>query len=244
MTVAADKLDDAGRAETGRMVALDHVTVQYYQRSRVVTALSDVSFIVHPGQSVGILGTKGSGKTTLIRLLAKLEQPMTGRVVHHNMTASWPLWARTGLIRGMTVRDNIRFTAQLYGRAAPDLIRSVDDFAGLGASMDRLLGDLPASTMAKVMFSAAVGLDFDFYPIDGLNATSDLEFRRKADETLQMLRRRAAIVLATGRAAAIKQYCDVAYVLHRGVLTHHDTIDKAIRYFRTCSAEPGEEAAS
>lgn len=229
MAAAASKMPE-------RIIAFDDVSVQYYDRGRIMTALRDVNFAVTPGQSVAIMGTKGSGKSTLIRLLCNLEKPLVGRVVHHNMTVSWPVWARTGLIRSMTARDNIRFTAQLYGRSAPDIIRRVDDFVHLGGKMDALLGDLPSSTMAKVMFATAAALDFDCYPIDDWLATRDHEFRRKAEDTLQSLRQRSTLVLATSRTNFVRDYCDVAYVLHRGVLTHHDTIDEAIRYYRGCAA--------
>lgn len=219
-----------------RLIGFDGVSVRYYDGRHIVTALHDISLVLTPGQSVAILGTKGSGKSTLVRLLCNLEKPLVGRVLHHNMSVSWPIWARTGLIRTMTARDNIRFTAQLYGKSAPDIIRRVDDFVHLGEKMDVLLGDLPSSTMAKVMFATAVALDFDCYPIDDWLVTRDHEFRRKAEDALQALRQRSTLVLATSRTNFVRDYCDVAYVLHRGVLTHHDTIDEAIRYFRGCAA--------
>ncbi len=219
-----------------KIIAFQGVTVQYIERKSIVTALHDINLAIHERQSVAIMGTKGSGKSTLIRLLANMEAPMTGRVVHHNMSVSWPVWARTGLIRGMTVRDNIRFTAQLYGRSPPQVIRSVDDFVHLGSNMDLLLGDLPTSTTAKVMFATAVALDFDCYPVDDWLVTHDHEFRRKAEAALQDLRSRASLVLATGRTNFVHQFCDVAYVLHQGVLTSYDTIDEAIRAYRAHSA--------
>ncbi|RJF94490.1 ATP-binding cassette domain-containing protein [Oleomonas cavernae] len=219
-----------------KVAAFEGVTVQYYERGHIRTALHDVSLTIRGGESVAILGTKGSGKSTFIRLLANLETPMVGRVAHHNMSVSWPVWARTGLIRGMTVRDNIRFTAQLYGRSPPQVIRSVDDFVHLGRNMDVLLGALPSSTMAKVMFATAVALNFDCYPIDGWLVTHDHEFRRKAEAALQDLRSRASLVLATSRTNFVHHFCDVAYVLHQGVLTPYDTIDEAIRTFRAYSA--------
>lgn len=226
----------AAKQGLGRVVALDQVTVQYLRQGRLVTALDNVSLAIGPRQSIGILGTKGSGKTTLLRLLAGLEIPSSGRLVHHGMTVSWPLWARTGLMRTMTVRDNIRFLAQLYGRSPPDLIRSVDDFAQLGGAMDRLLGDLPSTAAAKVMCAAAIGLGFDCYPVDGMLVSSDKAFRARADGILRSLRERSSLVIGSSRTAYIRDNCDVAYVLHQGVLTRHDRTDDAIRFYRECAA--------
>lgn len=224
-----------------RLIGLDGVTVKYLDGNRIVTALHDINLAIEPGKSIAILGTKGAGKSTLIRLLSRMEKPLNGRMIHHDMTVSWPLWARTGLMRPMTVRDNIRFVAQLYGRSTPDVIRQVDDFALLGADMDRLLGDLHSSTMAKVMFATAVALEFDCYPIDGWLVTHDQDFRRKAEAALKSLRKRSSLVIAISRTNFVREYCDVAYVLHRGVLTPHDSIDEAIRHFRSCSdSEAGQ----
>lgn len=226
---------NAAQEHNAGVVAVEGVSVHYYDNGHVATALRDVNLAIGERQSIAILGTKGSGKSTLIRLLAGLERPMVGRVVHHNMSVSWPLWARTGLIRGMTVRDNIRFAAQLYGRSAPDVICEVDDFVHLGGNMDVLLGDLPSSTMSKVMFATAVALNFDCYPIDGWLVTRDHEFRRRTEGVLQELRSRASLVLAISRTNLVRHFCDVAYVLHQGVLTSYDTIDQAISAYRAHS---------
>ncbi|MCF4167271.1 ATP-binding cassette domain-containing protein [Zavarzinia compransoris] len=231
-----------------RVVGMEGVTVRYLERNRIVTALHDINLAVAAGQSVGIVGTKGSGKSTLIRMLSHLEKPLVGRVFSHGMTVSWPLWARQGMIRSLTVRDNIRFTAQLYGRPAPEIIRRVDDFVQLGGHIDLLLNRLPASTMSKVMFATAVAMEFDCYPIDDWVVSEDREYRSRAEETVKSLRRRSTLVLATNRASLVRSLCDVAYVLHRGVLTAHDTIDEAFRYFRRCqadtsAAEAGEAGA-
>lgn len=225
----------ARAVQIDKVLALEGVTVQYYERSHIKTVLRDVSLAIRGGESIAILGGKGSGKSTLIRLLANLEAPMIGRVYHHNMRVSWPVWARTGLIRGMTVRDNIRFTAQLYGQSAPYVIRSVDDFVELGSNMDLLLGELPTTTMAKVMFATALALNFDCYPVDDWLVTHDHAFRARAEAALENVRSRASLVLATSRTNFVHRFCDAAYVLHQGVLTPHDTIDEAIRAYRESS---------
>jgi capsular polysaccharide transport system ATP-binding protein len=96
--------------------------------------LRGVSAQFRKGERVGILGRNGTGKSTLVRILAGVEAPTRG-VVRRSMSVSWPIGMAAGFHPAMTGRDNCRFIARIYGRPAQETVEFVEDFAELGEYM-------------------------------------------------------------------------------------------------------------
>src|SRR3954451_18845817 len=101
-------------------------------------ALRDVSFDVRPGESIGVVGRNGQGKSTLLKLVAGVLIQDEGRVLVNGGVA--PLIEITGgFVGDLTVRENVRLTAGLHGMPKAEVARRFDgiiDFAELGEFVD------------------------------------------------------------------------------------------------------------
>jgi capsular polysaccharide transport system ATP-binding protein len=100
--------------------------------------LDDVSFVIPPRVSVGILGANGAGKSTLLRILAGVDKPTRGAVERH-CRVSWPLGFGGGLQGSMTGRQNARFVCRIHGHEddIPERLDRIAAFAALGDKFDQ-----------------------------------------------------------------------------------------------------------
>ncbi|MBA4220698.1 MAG: mannosyltransferase [Methylobacterium sp.] len=136
------KLVSPAPAETAQpAIEVAHLTKAFYdsEGDRVTLAVSDVSFSVAPGEFVCIVGPSGCGKTTVLRILADLEQTLSGTVALHSPTPPAMVFQEASVLPWLTVSENIAFPLSLKGvsRAAQDkrvgdllALTGLADFAG------------------------------------------------------------------------------------------------------------------
>ena len=99
------------------MLEFDNVSKSFWTGTQRKVILDRVSFRVEPGRSIGILAPNGTGKTTLINMMAGLEKPDEGRIVR-GCRISFPLGFMGGVVKRHTGRENARYVARLYGQPA------------------------------------------------------------------------------------------------------------------------------
>lgn len=213
------------------MIAFENVTKQFVRGRATVEVLRDATVTFDDKVNIGILGPRGSGKSTLIKLLAKRMAPDRGRVTHHG-TVSWPLATKNLFLQTLTLRTNLRIVAELYGAWPPSVIRKVDEIAELGPYLDRTVRDVPRDIHTKTMYSLCLALGFDCYLADEALFIGDAAFRHKAEIYLQKFRYRHSFVIATRHIGIVRQYCDIVYLLHGGLLRRYDDPRKAIQDYK------------
>jgi capsular polysaccharide transport system ATP-binding protein len=213
------------------MIAFQNVTKVYPTRDggkrRV---LDNVSFEINRGQSFGILGRNGSGKSTMIRLLGGVEQPDSGKVVR-DMSVSWPLGFVGGFQTSLTGVDNIRFIARIYGMAFDNLLEFVEDFAEIGEYMRMPVRTYSSGMRARLMFGISLALEFDCYLIDEATAVGDARFREKCERALAARREDGALVMVSHEARVLRDHCNRGAFLHDGRLTVYDDLEMAIEAY-------------
>ena len=141
-----------------------------------------VSFRVEIGTCLGVLTPNGTGKATLIKMMAGLEKPDEGEI-HRSCRISFPLGFMGGVVTKHTARENCRFIAKLYG-IDPDYVEAYCRWlCGLEEYFDQPLGTYSSGMKSRFMFSLISALDFDMYLInEGMPRSMDAVFNRKAGE--------------------------------------------------------------
>ncbi|WP_299561549.1 ATP-binding cassette domain-containing protein [uncultured Sulfitobacter sp.] len=209
------------------MLEFRNVSKSFWTGTQHKVILDQVSFRVELGKSMGILAPNGTGKTTLINMMAGLEKPDEGEIAR-DCNISFPLGFMGGVVSKVSAMENARYIARLYG-LDPDYVESFCRWlCGLGEYFDQPLGTYSAGMRARFSFALMLALDFDMYLIDeGMPSTTDVEFNRKAGEILQERLRTTTIVIVSHQAQTLEKFARSAAVLMNGQLNVFDSLEEA-----------------
>jgi len=210
------------------MITVTDVSKDYHSETRHTyhRVLSNVSFVLGPGEKIAVLGANGAGKSTLIRLVAGVELPTVGSI-ERTMSVSWPVGTTGGVGRSMTGNDNIRLICRLYNKPFKLMREFVDDFAELGKYLAEPVITYSSGMQARLNFALSLAVDFDCYLIDEVIAVGDHRFQRRSHEELFDKRADRSLMLASHIPQIVKDYCSRALVLHRGRGKMFDDLDLA-----------------
>ena len=215
-----------------RVISLRRVTKRYYVDGHWKHVLNGITCSIPFGSSLGIVGVNGSGKSTLMRILAGVEAPTSGEVIRVG-TVSWPLAAGSGFMPRLTGEQNVRFIARLYGLDPKDCIEFVRDFSELGPALKEECYTYSAGMRARLGFAASMAVAFDFYLVDEVVAVGDQRFQEKCRRAFAQRRRNATVVMISHQPATLQQFCDSAAILQGGRLIFYDTVEHAMRAYRS-----------
>ena len=213
------------------MLEFDNVSKSYWTGKQRKVILERASFRVELGTSVGILARNGSGKTTIINMMAGLEKPDEGEI-RRTCRISFPLGFMGGVVNKHTAVENSRYIARLYG-LDPDYVESYCRWlCNLGEYFDQPIGTYSSGMRSRFSFALMLALDFDIYLIDeGMPGTTDVEFNRKAGAILQERLRTTTIIIVSHQPAILEKFARSAAVLMNGQLHMFDTLEEAKRLY-------------
>ncbi|MDW4549917.1 ATP-binding cassette domain-containing protein [Defluviimonas sp. D31] len=213
------------------MLEFENVSKSFWTGRGRKVILDRASFRVELGQSLGILAPNGTGKTTIINMMAGLEKPDEG-VVRKSCRVSFPLGFMGGVVSRHTARENARFIARLYG-LDPDYVEAFSRWVcGIDEYFDMPVGTFSSGMKARFSFSLLLAIEFDIYLIDeGMPSTTDAEFNRKAGAILKDRLRTATVVVVSHQAETLEKFCRSAAVLRNGRLHMFDTLEEAKRMY-------------
>src|SRR4051812_21441112 len=203
---------------------------------RELHALRGVSFDVHRGEFFGIVGRNGSGKSSLLKILASIYRPDSGRVRTAGVVAPF-IELGVGFNPELTARENGVLNGVLMGLSLGEARRRLDavlDFAELRDFVDLKLKNYSSGMMVRLAFSVMVQADADIMLIDEVLAVGDAAFSQKCLDVFRDKRRAGkTVVLVTHDMATVQGFCDRAMVLHDGEMQYvGDPEEAALRYFR------------
>lgn len=213
------------------MLEFENVSKSFWTGKQRKVILDRASFRVELGNSLGILAPNGTGKTTIINMMAGLEKPDEGEI-RKTCRISFPLGFMGGVVPKHTARENARFIARLYG-LDPDYVEAFSRWlCGLEEYFDMPLGTYSAGMRSRFTFSLMLALEFDIYLIDeGMPSTTDVEFNRKAGAILKDRLREATVIVVSHQASTLEKFCRSAAVLRHGQLYMFDTLEEAKRMY-------------
>lgn len=209
------------------MLEFENVSKSFWTGTQHKVILDRVSFRVELGNSLGILAPNGTGKTTLINMMAGLEKPDEGEI-RRGCRISFPLGFMGGVVSRLSALENSRYIARLYG-LDPDYIESFCRWmCNLGEYFEQPLGTYSSGMRARFTFSLMLALDFDIYLIDeGMPGSTDVEFNRKAGEILKERLRTTTVIIVSHQPETLEKFARSAAVLMGGQLYMFDTLEEA-----------------
>ncbi|MHA6267203.1 ATP-binding cassette domain-containing protein [uncultured Aliiroseovarius sp.] len=209
------------------MLEFKNVSKSFWTGKQRKVILDNASFRVELGNSLGILAPNGTGKTTLINMMAGLEKPDEGEIVR-SCRISFPLGFMGGVSGRLSAKENARYIAKLYG-LDPDYIEAFTRWlCGLEEYYDFPVATYSSGMRSRFTFSLLLALDFDIYLIDeGMPQTTDVEFNRKAGDVLQERLKGATVIVVSHQAQTLEKFCHSAAVLRDGQFKMFDTLEEA-----------------
>jgi len=207
-------------------------------------ALRDVSFTVEQGETVGLIGPNGAGKSTVLKLISRIIEPTSGRIVVDGRVGAL-LELGAGFHPDLTGRENIYLNGSILGLSRAEIRRKLDDIIGF-AELERFI-DVPVRHYSSGMyvrlgFSVAVHTEPDILLVDEVLAVGDAAFQRKCLERIDDLRRQGVTILFVSHAPeAVRSICSRAIWLDQGQLVDDGPAEGVVlRYLdRTWAAEKG-----
>lgn len=188
---------------------------------REVRALRDVSFAIHQGERVGIIGRNGAGKTTLLSMLAGITEPTAGSIaiqgdVHAMLTIGAVLRDE------VSGRENIYLDGAVHGKSHAEIEAHVEEviaFSELGEFIDRPVRTYSSGMKARLAFSMGAFIDPDVLIIDETLSVGDVFFAAKASRRMKEITAQGRIVIVVSHAlAVINEICDRCLWLDQGEL--------------------------
>ena len=214
-------------------------------RSEEFTALSDVTFDVRAGESLGVIGRNGSGKSTTLGLIAGVLRPTTGEVAAHGRICPL-LELGAGFHYDLTGRENITLNGVLLGLTRAEVARRADaiiEFSGLAEFIDRPLRVYSSGMIARLGFSVAVHLEPDILLVDEVLAVGDADFQAKCMARMEEFRRRGVtIVFVSHNLEAVKRICSRVVLLDAGRVVFDGSAADAIAAYAGLAARPAPQS--
>lgn len=197
--------------------------------------LKDVSFTLHHGETLGVIGRNAAGKSTLLRLLAGIIKHDRGDFVNHGHTAAL-LSLQTGFVPYLTGRQNAILSGILLGLRRREVEARMDaiiDFSELGDFIDAPLSTYSSGMRARLGFAVAYQVEPDILLIDEVLGVGDESFKAKSTEAMHArIRSDKTIVLVSHSAATIRELCDRAVWIEDGVTRAAGAVEEVTAAYR------------
>lgn len=187
---------------------------------RNLKALEDVHFHVDEGEVLGIIGSNGAGKSTILKILSRITVPSQGSVRVHGKVAPL-IEVGAGLVGDLTGRENIFLNAAILGMSKKHIKRKFDEivaFAELEDFIDTPIKRYSSGMSVRLGFSIATSVDADILIVDEVLAVGDLAFQRKCFDRMEDLikRRKKTVILVSHNIRQVERLCSRVVLLDHG----------------------------
>jgi len=217
-------------------------------RNRELWAVRDVSFDVMPGQCLGIIGRNGGGKSTILKLIARILRPTSGRIVVRGRVSAL-LELGAGFHPDLTGRENIYLNASLLGLNKADIdacYNHIVAFSELEEFIDMPVKHYSSGMYMRLGFSVAIHVEPDILIVDEILAVGDQAFQRKCiDHIYSMKRDGTTIVIVSHNLSVVRNLCSHLVWIERGEVKRAGLAeDVASQYMAYSYEEESRQAAA
>jgi lipopolysaccharide transport system ATP-binding protein len=206
-----------------------------FQKSRdSIWALRDVSFEIHRGEVIGIIGRNGAGKSTLLKVLSRITEPTCGEIRVRGRLASL-LEVGTGFHPELTGRENIFLSGAVLGMTRSESERRFDQivaFAEVDQFLDTPVKRYSSGMYLRLAFSVAAHLDPEILVLDEVLAVGDAAFQKKCLGRMENVAGEGRTVLfVSHNLAAVRSMCTRVFVIEGGELVFEGSVGDGIEYY-------------
>lgn len=202
-----------------------------YQR---VPVLDNVSFDVHEGDFLGIMGRNGIGKSTILKLISGIYVPSGGAIETHGRIIPL-LELGAGFDAEMTGFENIYLNAAILGYAPSFIdenIESIIKFSELGSKINLLVKNYSSGMLVRLGFSIAVHMNFDILLLDEVLGVGDAGFIEKSTSKIRELNKAGkTVILVTHNMQEVAEYCNRCIVVNDKKIIYDGDVTQGIKVY-------------
>ncbi len=222
------------------------VSLTHKSYHRDFFALSDISFEVKKGETVGIIGTNGSGKSTILKIITGVLSPTTGTAeVSGNISALLELGA--GFNSEYTGLENIYMNGTMMGFSRQEMERRMDDilrFADIGDFVNQPVKTYSSGMFVRLAFALAINVDPEILIVDEALSVGDVFFQAKCYRRMEeMMKNGTTILMVSHDMGSIIKYCDKVVLLNRGHFVAQGEAGKMVDLYKKILANQTDELA-
>lgn len=208
---------------------------KYYDKNETFYALNGISFEVHKGEAIGLIGGNGAGKSTTLKLLSQVTAPSSGKIYLNGRVASM-LEVGTGFHPELTGRENIYLNGAILGMTKAEIDRKIEeiiDFSECRQFIDTPVKRYSSGMYVKLAFSVAAHLDSEIMIMDEVLAVGDMTFQEKCLDKMNDISKKEGrtILYVSHNMNTIKQLCKRCIVLEHGRVIFDGDCDEAIELY-------------
>jgi len=197
----------------------DEVLADDYAGDDILWALRDVSFDVHQGEVVGIIGVNGAGKSTLLKVIAQITPPTRGEIRIRGRISSL-LEVGTGFHPELTGRENVYLNGTILGMRKVEVDQKFDEiveFSGVEKFLETPVKRYSMGMRVRLAFAVAAHLEPEILIIDEVLAVGDAEFQKKCLNKMEAVGSEGRTVLfVSHNMAAVTRLCSRGILLSAG----------------------------
>jgi ABC-type polysaccharide/polyol phosphate transport system ATPase subunit len=183
------------------------------------TVLNDISFSINKGDFFGIIGRNGTGKSTLLKILAGIYSPDKGKVITNGEISPF-LELGVGFSPDLSGRDNIFLNGIILGLTKKEIKRKFDEivaFSELEKFIDQKLRNYSSGMFVRLAFSIAIFANKEILLMDEVLAVGDIYFKEKCLNELNKLKQAGrTIIFISHDMKTIQEHCTKAMLLRKG----------------------------
>ena len=197
-------------------------------------ALKNISFDLCHGETLGVIGRNGVGKSTLLRLIAGIISPDKGEIINHGVSASL-LSLQVGFSQRLTGRENAVLSGLMLGLTKDKILEKIDDislYADLGEFFDMPVNYYSHGMRARLGFSVAIYAEPDVILLDEVLGVGDIDFREKSIRTMkEKINSDKTVVLVSHSAETIRDTCDRVIWIENGEVREEGEVKNVLHKY-------------
>lgn len=213
----------------------ESLSVTHREYHKDFYALNDLSFTVEKGQTVGIIGTNGSGKSTILKIITGVLTPTTGEVtVRGKISALLELGA--GFNQDYTGIENIYMNGTMMGYTKKEMdekLPEILDFAEIGDFVYQPVKTYSSGMFVRLAFALAINVEPEILIVDEALSVGDVFFQSKCYRRMEEIRKSGTtIIMVTHDMGSIIKYCDKVVLLNKGEFIAQGAAGKMVDLYK------------